>query len=127
MCVRSVIGTKYKKNGPKANMYILRDKYLNEELNDLYPSPNIVPVFKSRRMRLEGHVACVGERRGLYRVLVAKPEAKKLLWRTRRRWEDNIKIDLQELVCRGMDWIDLTEDKNRWQALVNAVMNLRVP
>ena len=70
-------------------------KLHNEELNDLYCSPNIVQVIKSRKMRWTGHVACMGERRGVYRVLVGKSEGKKQLWRPRRRWEDNIKIDLQ--------------------------------
>jgi len=69
----------------------------------------------------------MGERRGVYRVLVGKPEGKKQLGRFRHRWEDNINIDLQEVGCRGMDWIELAEDSDRWWALVNAVMNLRVP
>jgi len=68
-----------------------------------------------------------GERRGIYRVLVGKPEGKRPLGRPRRRWEDDIKMYLQEVVCRGMDWIDLAEDRDRWRALVNAVMNFRVP
>ena len=74
-------------------------------------------------MRWAGHVARMGERRGVYRVLVGKPEGK----RPRRRWEDNIKIDPQEVGCGGMDWIELTQDRDRWRALVNAVMNLLVP
>ena len=69
----------------------------------------------------------MGEGRGLYKVLVGKPEGNRLLGRTRSRWEDNIKMDLQEVGCGGMDWIDLARDKDRWRALVNAVMNLRVP
>ena len=67
------------------------------------------------------------ERRGLYKVLVGKPEGKRPLGRLRRRWENNINLDLQEVGCRGMDWIDLVQDRDRWRALVNAVMNLRVP
>jgi len=98
-------------------------KLHNEELNDLYCSPNIVRVIKWRRMRWAGHVACMGERRGVHRVLVRKPEGK----RPRRRWEDNIKLDLQEVVCGDLDWIELVQDRNKWWAVVNAVMNLRVP
>ena len=78
-------------------------------------------------MRCPGHVACMEERRGLYKVLVGKPEGKRPLGRLRRRWENNINLDLQEVGCRGMDWIDLVQDRDRWRALVNAVMNLRVP
>jgi len=82
-------------------------KLHNEEFNDLYCSPNIVRVIKSRRMRWAGHVACLGERRGVYGVLVGKPEGKRQLGRPRHRWEDNIKVDLQEVGCGGMDWIEL--------------------
>jgi len=69
----------------------------------------------------------MGERRGVYRVLVGKPEGKRPLGRPRRRWEDNIKVDLEEVGCGGMDWIELAQDRDRWRALVNVVMNLRVP
>jgi len=102
-------------------------KLHNGELNDLYCSPDIVRVIKSRIMRWEGHVACMGERRDVYRVLVGKPEGKLPHGRPRRRWEDNIKMDLQEVGFGDMDWIELAQDRDRWQALVNAVMNLRVP
>jgi len=78
-------------------------KLHNEELNDLYSSPNIVWVIKLRRMRWVGHVVCMGERRGVYRVFVGKPEGKRPLGRPRHRWEDNIKMDLQEVSCGGMD------------------------
>ena len=101
-------------------------KLHNEELNDLYSSPNTVRVMKSRRMRWVGHLARLGERRGLYRVLVGKPEGKRSLGRTRHRWEDNIKMDLQEVGCGRMDWIELAQDRDRWRALVIAVMYLRV-
>ena len=77
----------------------------NEELNDLYCSPNIVRVIKSRRMRWAGHVARMGEEESVHRVLVGKPEGKRLLGRPRCRWEDNIKMDLLEVGCGGIDWI----------------------
>ena len=96
-------------------------KLHNEEFNDLYSSPNIVRVTKSRKMRCAGHVARMGERRGAYRILVGKPEGKRPLGRPRRRWEDNIKMNLQEVGCGGTDWIDLAQDRDRWQALVNAL------
>jgi len=78
-------------------------------------------------MRWVGHVARMGERIGLYGVLVGKPKGKRPLGRPRRKWEDNIKMDLQEVVCVGMDWIELAQDRARWLALVNAAMTLRVP
>ena len=74
-----------------------------------------------------GHVARMGERRVVYRVLVRKPEGRRPLGRPRRRWEDNIKTDLREVGCGGVDWNDLAQETDRWRALVNAVMNLRVP
>ena len=95
------------------------------ELNDLYSSPNSVGVIKSR-MRWAGHVARTGEERGVYRVLVGKPEGRRPLGRPRCRWVD-IRMDLQEVGCGYMDWIGLVRDRDRWWALVSAVMNLRVP
>jgi hypothetical protein len=94
---------------------------------DLYCSPNIVWMIKSRRMRWAGHVTHMGDRRGIFRVLVEKPEGKRSLGRARSRWEDNIKMDLQEVGCGGLDWMELAQDRERWQALVNAVTNLQVP
>jgi hypothetical protein len=89
------------------------------ELNDLYSSPNIVQVIKSRRMRGAGHVARMG-------ILVGRPDGSRPIGRPRRRWEDSVKIDLQE-VGWDMDLMELAHDRDRWQALVNAVMSLRVP
>jgi hypothetical protein len=103
------------------------EKNTYEELHYLYFSPNIVWVIKSRRIRRAEHVARMGERRVLYRVLVGKRERKRPLGRPRRRWEDNLKIDLQELDCEGMDWIELAQDRDRWLAPVNALMILQVP
>jgi hypothetical protein len=100
-------------------------KLHNEELRDLYSLPNIVLVVKSRRMRWAWHVARMGEGRGVHRVLVGKPEGKRPRGRPRRRWEDNIKMDLQE-EGGGGDWMELAQDRDRWLALVNTVMNLRV-
>jgi len=102
-------------------------KLYNEKLNDLYSSPNIFRVIKSRIMRLAGHIARTGERRDVYRVLVGKPEGKRPLGRLRRRWEDNIKVDLLGVGCGGTDWIDVAQDKDSWLALKNRVLNTRVP
>ena len=99
----------------------------DEELNDLYSSPNIVRVIKSRRMRWAGHVAFMGEDRGVYRVLLGKPEGKRPLGRPRRRWVVNIKMDLQEVGCGYIDWMGLAQDRDRWRTLECAVMNFRVP
>ena len=111
--------------GPKRDELTGEWKKLHEELNDLYSSPNSGRVIKSRRKRWVGHVARI--MRGVYGVLVRRPEEKRLLGRPRHRWEDNIKMDLQEVGCVGLDWIELAQNRDRWRALVNAVMNLRVP
>jgi len=100
-------------------------KLHNEELNVLYTSI-ILRVIKSRRMRWAGHVALMGEGKGVCRVLVGKPGVKRPQGRPRRRWEDNIKMDLQEVGCGGMDCIGLAQDRYRWRAVVNAIMNFRV-
>jgi hypothetical protein len=102
-------------------------KLHNDELHSLYSSPNFVRVIKSRRMRWAGHVARMGEGRGVYRVLVGRPEVKRPLGRPRRKWEDNIKMDLREIGIDGENWIQLDQDWIQWLAFVNTVMNLRVP
>jgi hypothetical protein len=99
----------------------------NEELNGLYSSTNIIRMIKSRRMKWAGHVARIREGRIAYRILVGRPEERRPLGRPRRRWEDNIKVDLQEVGWDGVDWIDMAPDRDRWRVLVNAVMKLRVP
>jgi hypothetical protein len=84
-------------------------------------------VIKSRRMRWAGHVACMGEGRGVYKILVGRPEGKRHLGRSRHRWEDNIKMDLREIGTNGANWIQLAQDRAHWRACVNTVMSLRVP
>jgi hypothetical protein len=98
----------------------------NEERNDLYCSPNMVRVIKSRRRRWVGHAARMRERRGVYRVLVRKPEGKRPLGRPRCRWEDNIMMGLEEVGYKGIDWIELAQDRDSCRALVNGVMNFWV-
>jgi hypothetical protein len=102
-------------------------KLRNEELHNLYSSPNIIRMIKSRRIRWAGLVARKGEKRNIYRILVGKREGKKPLGRPRRRWVDNNKMVLREIGWGGMDWIDLAWDGDQWRALVNTVMKLRVP
>jgi hypothetical protein len=102
-------------------------KLHNEAIRDLYSSLNIIRIIKSRRMRWARHVARMGEKRNAYRLLVGKPEGKRPLGRPRRRWVDNIKMDLREVGWGDVDWIGLAQDRNRWRALVKSVLNLRVP
>jgi hypothetical protein len=102
-------------------------KQHNEELHNLYPSPNIIRTNKSSRMRWAGHVACMREKRNAYRIFVDKPQGKIPSARPRHRWEDNIKMDLREVGCSDMDWIHLAQDRDQWRTLVNTVTNLRVP
>jgi hypothetical protein len=88
----------------------------NDELHSLYSSPNIVRVIKSRRMRWAGYMAHMGEGRGVCRILVGRPEGKRPLGRPRRRWEDNIKVDLREIGIDGANWIQLAQDMIQWRA-----------
>jgi hypothetical protein len=102
-------------------------KLHNDELHSLYSSPNIVRVIKSRRMRWVGHVALVGEGRGVYRVLVGRPKGKRPLGRPRHMWVDNIKLDLREIGIDGVNWIHLAQDRVQRQAFVNMITNLWLP
>jgi hypothetical protein len=99
----------------------------NEEVNNLYSSPSIITVIKSRRMKWVGHVARIGEKINAYRILVEKPEGKRPLGRPRRRWAENNKMDLREIGWNGVDGIDRAQDRDQWRALVNTVLNLQVP
>jgi hypothetical protein len=101
-------------------------KLHNEELNELYSLPNIVRVVKSRRMRWAGHVACMGEERGVCRVVVGMHEGKRSLGRPGGRWEDNIKMDVQEVGGGRGDWMEWAQDREGWRTLVSTVKNLRV-
>ena len=98
-------------------------KLYNAELHALYSSPNIIRRLKSRRLRWAGHVERMEQSRNAYRVLVGKPEGKRPLGKPRRRWEDNIRMDLREVGCDPGEWIDLAEDRDQWRAYVRAVMN----
>jgi hypothetical protein len=118
--LRRIFGPKREEDGSWRKLH-------DDELHSLYSSPNIVRVITSRRMRSVGHVASMGERRCVYRVLVGKPEGKKPLGRRRHRWEDNIKLDLRDIGTDGANWIRLAQDRVQWRAFVNTVLNLRVP
>jgi hypothetical protein len=101
-------------------------KLHNEELHNLYSSADTIRHIKSRQMRWAGHVACMGEERKVYKVLVGKPKGKRLLGRPNRRWEDGIRMDLRKLIWGRVDWVQLAQDRDRWRAVVSTVMNLRV-
>jgi hypothetical protein len=111
--------------GPKRD-HVTGDwrKLHNEELHNLYSLPNIIRMIKSKRMRWAGHVARMGETRNAYRIMVGKPEGKRPLGRPRRRWGDNIKMDLGKIRWDGVDWIELAQDRDQWRAFVNMLMNL---
>jgi hypothetical protein len=116
--LRKIFGPKWEEDGSWRKLH-------NDELHDLYSSPNIVRVIKSRRMGWAGGTH--GEGRGAYRVLVGRSEGKRPLGRPRRRWDDNIKMDLREIGIDGAKWNRLAQDRVQWRAFVNTVMNLRVP
>jgi hypothetical protein len=118
--LRRIVGPKREEDGSWRKLH-------NDELHSLYSSPNIVRVIKSRRMKWAGHVARMGEGRGVYRDLVGRPEGKRPLGRPKHRWEDNIKMDLREIGIDGANWIQLAEDRVQWRNFVNAVMKLWVP
>jgi hypothetical protein len=102
-------------------------KLQNEELRDLYSSRSIIRIIKPRNMRWAGHVARMGVKRNTYRLLMGNAEVKRPLRRPRHRWEDNIRMDLREVGWGDVDWIGLAQDRNRWRALVNSLLNLWVP
>jgi hypothetical protein len=118
--LRRIFGPKREEDGPWRKLY-------NDQFHSLYSSPNIFRVIKLRRMRWAGHVARMGEGRGVYRFLVGRPKGKRPLGRPRRRWEDDIKMDLREIGIDGTNWIQLAQDRVQWRACVNTVMNLRFP
>jgi hypothetical protein len=117
--LRRIFGPKREEDGSWRKLH-------NDELHSLYSSPNNVKVIKSRRMRWAGHVARMGKGRGVYRVLVGRPEGKRRLGRPRRRWEENIKPDFREIGIDGANWIRVARDRVPWRPFVNTVMNLRV-
>jgi hypothetical protein len=118
--LRKIFGPKREEDGSWRKLH-------NDELHSLYSSPNIIRVIKSRRMRWAGHVARMGEGRSVYRVLVGRSKGKRPLGRPRRRWQNNIKMDLKETAIDGANWIQVAQDRVRWRACVKTVMNLWVP
>jgi hypothetical protein len=114
-------------SGPKRDQVTGKWRKLHKgELHNLYSLPDIIRQIKSRRMRLAGHVARMGEGRSLYIVFVGRPEGKSPLERPRRKWEDGIKMGLREIGWRNVEWIHLAQERNRWRDVVNAMMNPRV-
>jgi hypothetical protein len=101
--LRRIFGPKREEDGSWRKLH-------NDELNSVYSSPNIVRVIKSRRMRWVGHAACMGDGRGVYRILVGRPKGKRPLGRSRRRWDDNMKVDIREVGIDGPNWIRLAQD-----------------
>jgi hypothetical protein len=111
--------------GPKKEEDGSWRKLLNDKFHNLFPSPNIVRAIKSRSMMWARHVAHMVEGRGVCRGLVAMPEGNRPLGKPRRRWEDNIKMDLRKIGIDGANWIRLAQDRLQWRAFVSTVMNLR--
>jgi hypothetical protein len=118
--LRRIFGPKREEDGSWRKLH-------NDELHSLYSSPNIIRMIKSRRMRWVGHVARMGKGRGVYRVLIGRPEGKIPLGIAGRRWKDNIKMNLREIEIDGVNWIPLAQDRVHWWAFVNTVMHLWVP
>jgi hypothetical protein len=113
--------------GPKREEVAGGLRRLHNKRHNLHASPNVVRGMKSRRMRWTVHVVRVGEIRSAYKILIGKPERKGLLGRPRRRWEDNIRMDLREIGWEIVDWMHLAQDRDQWQVLVKTVMSFRVP
>ena len=117
---RRIFGPKRDENGEWRGLH-------NEERYSLYRSPNIVRVIISGRLRWAGHVARMEEDRSAFKILTGKPTGKRPLGRPRRRWEDNIRTDIEEIGINAGNWVDSAQDRNYWRALVNAALNLQVP
>jgi hypothetical protein len=113
--------------GPKRDEGTGGWRKLHNELHNLYSFASIIRMIKSRSMRWAQHAARMGQMRNAYRILVGKTERRRPLGRPRRTWLDNIKMDFREIGWDGMDWIDLAQDRDQWRALVNMIMNFRVP
>ena len=118
--LRRIFGPKRHENGEWRRLH-------NEELHSLYRSPNIVRVIKSRKLTWAGHVARMEEGRSGFKILTGKTTGKLPLGRPRRRWDDIIRMDLDEIGNNARNWVDSAQDRNYWKALVNAALNLRIP